>query len=120
MVRNGWAHVIAAGGAIISGVSLSQGSISFELLWWVVVAYGVVSLLKTGDARWWLAIGAAIGLGLTPSDAYSFFETCSIAGKTANPYGIQNDESQYHPDILLCGHLRQPWEQLWKDFRYFG
>jgi hypothetical protein len=59
-------------------------------------------------------------LGLEPSYAYSLFETCSIAGTTANPYGIQNEESQDHPDILLCRHLRQPWEQFWKNFHYFG
>ena len=56
MGGNRWSQVIAAGGAAISGVSLSQGSIfmyvSFDFLWWVVVAYGVISLLKTGDARW--------------------------------------------------------------------
>ena len=43
MGGNRWAQVIAAGGAIISGVSLSQGSIfmyvSFDLFWWVLVAY---------------------------------------------------------------------------------
>jgi hypothetical protein len=61
-----------------------------------------------------------IVLGLTPSYAYSLFQTCSIAGTTTNPYGIQNEESQYHHDILLCRHLRQPWEQFWQNFRYFG
>ena len=54
------------------------------------------------------------------SYVYSLFETCSMAGTNANPYGIQNEESQDHPDILLCRHLRQPWEQFWKNFHYFG
>jgi Dolichyl-phosphate-mannose-protein mannosyltransferase len=61
-----------------------------------------------------------IVVGLEPSYAYSLFETCSIVGTTANPYGIQNIESQYFPEILLCQHLRQPWEQFWKSFRSFG
>jgi pimeloyl-ACP methyl ester carboxylesterase len=59
-------------------------------------------------------------LGQAPSDVSSLFETCSIAGTNANPYGIQNGETQDHPDILLCRHLRQPWEQFWKNFHYFG
>jgi hypothetical protein len=61
-----------------------------------------------------------IVLGLTPSDATSIFETCSIAGTISNPYGILTIENQYFPDILLCRHLRQPWEQFWKNFHYFG
>jgi len=35
------------------------------------------------------------------------------AGTNVNPYGVQNEESQNHRDILLCRHLRQPWEQFW-------
>ena len=61
-----------------------------------------------------------IVLGLEPSYVYSLFETCSIGGTIANPYGIQNEESQDHPDILLCRHLRQPWQQFWENFHYFG
>jgi hypothetical protein len=68
MGGNRWAQVIAAGSTLFSGVSLSQGSIfmyiSFDFLWRVVVAFGVISLLKTSDARWWLAIGVPIGLGM--------------------------------------------------------
>ncbi|HUH98657.1 MAG TPA: glycosyltransferase family 39 protein [Anaerolineales bacterium] len=88
-------------------------------------AYNLPRAISGIDSFWLWGYGnpppeTVIVLGLTPSDAYSLFETCSIAGTTANPYGIQNEESQYHPDILLCRHLRQPWEQFWKNFHYFG
>ena len=89
MGGNRWAQVIAAGGVAISPVSLSQGSIfmyvSFDFLWWVVVAYGVISLLKTGDARWWLAIGAAIGLGLLTKLTVSFLVAGLVAGVLFTP-----------------------------------
>jgi len=89
MGRNRWAQVIAAGGVIISGALLAQGSIfmyvSFDQLWWVVVAYGVISLLKTGDARWWLLIGAAIGLGLLTKLTMSFLVAGLVAGILFTP-----------------------------------
>ncbi len=87
-------------------------------------AYNLPRAISGIDSFWLWGYGdpppeTVIVLGLT-SDAYSLFETCSVAGTNANPYGIQNEESQYHPDILLCHHLRQPWEQFWKNFHYFG
>jgi hypothetical protein len=89
MGGNRWAQVIAAAGAAISGVSLSQGSIfmyvSFDFLWWVVVAYGVISLLKTGNARWWLAIGAAIGLGMMTKLTMIYLVAGLVAGVMFTP-----------------------------------
>ena len=38
--------------------------ISFDYLWWVLVAYCMIRLLKSDDPRWWLGIGAVIGLGM--------------------------------------------------------
>ncbi len=88
-------------------------------------AYHLPHAISGIDSFWLWGYGnpppeTVIVLGLTPSDASAYFETCSIAGAITNPYGIQNEESRDHPDILLCRHLRQPWEQFWKDFHYFG
>jgi hypothetical protein len=88
-------------------------------------AYHLPQAISGIDSFWLWGYGdpppeTVIVLGLTPAYASSLFETCAIAGSTANPYGIQNEESQDHPDILLCRHLRQPWEQFWKNFHYFG
>jgi 4-amino-4-deoxy-L-arabinose transferase-like glycosyltransferase len=89
MGGNRWAQIIAAGGAAISAVSLNQGSIfkyvSFDFLWWVVVAYGVISMLKTSDARWWLAIGVAIGLGMMTKLNMSFLVAGLVAGVLFTP-----------------------------------
>jgi hypothetical protein len=37
---------------------------SFDFLWWILIAYFTVRLLKSGNPRWRLAIGAVVGLGL--------------------------------------------------------
>jgi 4-amino-4-deoxy-L-arabinose transferase-like glycosyltransferase len=37
---------------------------SFDYLWWILASYSVTRLLRTQNHRWWLAVGAAIGLGL--------------------------------------------------------
>jgi hypothetical protein len=88
-------------------------------------AYDLPHAISGIDSYWLWGYGdpppkTVIVLGLPPEDARSLFETCVVAGTITNPYGIQNEESLYHPVILLCRHLRQPWEQFWKDFHYFG
>jgi Dolichyl-phosphate-mannose-protein mannosyltransferase len=62
------AQIVAALAVAVTGPSLVAGWFmsytSFDYLWWVVVAYFVIRLLKSDDPRWCIAIGAAIGLGL--------------------------------------------------------
>lgn len=36
---------------------------TFDLLWWVLIAWFTIRLLRDEDPRWWLAIGAVVGLG---------------------------------------------------------
>jgi len=61
------AQVLAALAVFAAPVSMAMGAfysyVSFDYLWWVLIAYFMIRLLKTGDGRYWLAIGAAIGFG---------------------------------------------------------
>ena len=62
-----------AGGAVMQYVS-------FDYLCWVLAAYFVVRLLRSDDPRWWLAIGAALGLGMMTKYTMGFFTLGIVAG----------------------------------------
>jgi len=61
-------QILAAVATAIAPIALIQGSliqyVTFDFLWSVLIAYLMLRLLKSGDPRWWLAIGAVIGLGM--------------------------------------------------------
>ena len=63
---NRTAQILAAAATIPFG--LATGSlmqyVAFDYLWWVLTFYGFVRLVSSNDPRWWLAIGASIGLGM--------------------------------------------------------
>jgi 4-amino-4-deoxy-L-arabinose transferase-like glycosyltransferase len=77
------AQVAAALATALSPLSLFEGTefqySSFDYLWWVLVAYFTIRLLKTEDPRWWLAIGAAAGAGLMTKYTMCFL-LCGVAG----------------------------------------
>ena len=53
---------------------------SFDYFWWVLIAYFTIRLLKSENPRWWLAIGAAIGLGLLTKYSIVFYIAGLLAG----------------------------------------
>ena len=58
--------------------------------------------------------------GFALEDGQKLFESCVVAAKNTNPFGVTNEESRYHPDILLCRNLRTPWPDYWASHRRFG
>jgi hypothetical protein len=82
-------QVLAAIATGISPVSLAQGAVfqyvSFDYLWCVLVTYFLVRLLKTEDGRWWLAIGAAVGVGMQTKYTMVFFATGLVVGIVLTP-----------------------------------
>lgn len=58
--------------------------------------------------------------GSTLEDQLKNFKTCVVAAEVHIPYGVRNEESVYHPVILVCHHLRLPWPLVWSRSQQFG
>ena len=71
------AQVVTAVAVAIAPMSLVMGTlfqyISFDYLWWLLVAYSMLRLLKSENPKWWLGIGAGIGLGMMTKYTMVFF-----------------------------------------------
>ena len=83
------AMLVSAVAAGIAGPILFSGSflsyMSFDLLWWVAVAWCTASLLRSQDPRWWLGIGAAIGIGMLTKYTMAFFVAGLLGGMLLTP-----------------------------------
>jgi 4-amino-4-deoxy-L-arabinose transferase-like glycosyltransferase len=83
------AQIIAALAVAIAPLSLFSGTefqyTSFDYLWWVLIAYSMIRLLKSDDPRWWLAIGAAIGVGMMTKYSMLSFVAGVVAGFLFTP-----------------------------------
>ena len=79
-----WAQVTAAVAAGIAPWSLLIGSVlvytTLDYLWWVLIAYLMIRLLKSENPRWWLGIGAVIGLGMQTKYSIVFLIAGIVAG----------------------------------------
>jgi len=68
----------------LSGLPIFEASefqyTSFSYLWWILVCWFTVRLLRTENPRWWILIGAAIGLGLMTKYSLVFFVAGLLAG----------------------------------------
>jgi len=53
---------------------------SFDYLWWILAAYCVIRVLKSDDARWWLGVGVALGLGLLTKYSIVFYIAGILGG----------------------------------------
>lgn len=71
-VATGIAGPVSFGGSFFSYMT-------FDLLWWVFVAWATAELIRSENPRWWIAIGAGIGFGLLTKYTILFF-VCGLLG----------------------------------------
>ncbi len=83
------AQVLAAFAAAIQGPAFVAGWFfgytTFDYLCWVLVAYAVACLLRSQNPRWWLAIGASVGLGMMTKYSMAFLVFGIIGGLLFTP-----------------------------------
>jgi 4-amino-4-deoxy-L-arabinose transferase-like glycosyltransferase len=84
-----WAQVSAALAAAVAPMSICMATmfqyIAFDYLWWVLAAWFVIRLLRSEDPRWWLAIGAVLGLGMMTKYTMIFLVAGVVAGVLLTP-----------------------------------
>src|SRR5271154_2443969 len=78
------AQVAAALAIALSPLPMFEGTefqySTFDYLWWVLIAYFAIRLLKTDDPRWCLPIGVTIGLGFMTKYAIGFYVAGIVGG----------------------------------------
>ena len=83
------AMVVATLAVAISPLPLFEGTefqySTFDYLWFVLIAYFLIRLLKSDDPRWWLGVGAAIGLGMMSKYTMGFFVAGIVGGVLFTP-----------------------------------
>lgn len=70
-------------------------TVVFDQVWWVVVLLLVIRLLKGSDPRWWVAVGAVVGVGLQTKWTMALLGIGLAVGLAAVPSTRR--------------HLRSPW-----------
>jgi 4-amino-4-deoxy-L-arabinose transferase-like glycosyltransferase len=84
-----FAQILAALAVAITPLSFAMSTLfeytGFDYLWVVLLAYCVVRLLKSVDARLWLAIGAVIGVGMMTRYTMAFAIAGLLAGVLLTP-----------------------------------
>lgn len=87
--------------------------------------YGLPAPISGTNSAWYRGYPTPppttlIVLGLSQEYADQILTGCRVAGHVVNPYGLKNEESRDHPDILVCGGPREAWPEFWKNFQHFG
>lgn len=82
------AQFVAALGVATMPVLISSSHVanttSYDLLAWSAFALLAVKVQRTGDLRWWLAAGVALGVGITDSRLIAFFALTLAIGLLAS------------------------------------
>ena len=114
------AMLMSAFAASIGGPIFFTGSfmsyMSFDLLWWVTAAWCVARLIESGDARWWLGVGAAIGLGLMTKYTMAFFAVALLGAMLLTPNRRYLRSAWFWCGVALALLLFAP--NLWWQYQH--
>ncbi len=82
-------QLVAALAVAIAPIVMLQGAlfqyVAFDYFWWVLLAYLALRLLNSENPRWWLAIGAVIGLGIMTKYTMAFAVAGLVGGVLLTP-----------------------------------
>jgi hypothetical protein len=82
-----FAQMLAGLCVLVGGVYLGTGTIlttdAVQPLAWLFCAYAVIRVIREGDGRWWLAIGAAAGVALLTKYMVAFWLAALAVGLVA-------------------------------------
>jgi len=83
------AQAMAALATAMAPLALFEGTefqyTTFDYLWWVLIAYFAIRMLKTEDPRWCMAIGAVVGIGLLTKYTMIFYLAGLLCGLLLTP-----------------------------------
>ncbi len=63
---------------VIYGTQLQYSC--FDFLWWALISYFTIRLLRSENPRWWVAVGAVTGIGLETKYSIAFFVAGILGG----------------------------------------
>jgi 4-amino-4-deoxy-L-arabinose transferase-like glycosyltransferase len=82
-----WAQILGAVAVATTPNSIIQGGLfqyeTLDYLCWVLLAFTIIRLLKSENPRWWLGIGAVIGLGMMTKYTIAFSVVGVVVGTLA-------------------------------------
>ena len=114
------AMLVSAFAASVAGTVFFTGSfmsyMTFDLLCWVAMAWCVVQLLKSDDARWWIGIGAAIGIGLMTKYTMAFFAVSLIGAMLLTPNRRYFRSAWFWCGVVLALVIFAP--NLWWQYQH--
>jgi len=98
------AQVLAAVSTLLTFAFLAFGSLftpdSFDSLWWSLLAYLVIRIVKRHEQRLWVPVGVVIGIGLLTKLTIFFFVGALLVSFVAIPSARQYLKSKWI--VLAC------------------
>ena len=76
----GLCALVAWLGPLFLTTSHFLGTVSLDLVVWALASWLVIRMVRSGDTRWWLAVGAVCGVGLLNKDTVLFWVVASRGG----------------------------------------